>query len=123
MWRPTGESAGNPLTLDGGTYAGDMEPLVFLLAAVLATGLALWAGFRTMTTRRPGPSGTADALGNFIDVFDPARARADRDLASRRHMGAVLPAPDDDEHASRVDLQRGVARIRPPRRGGPHGDG
>ena len=51
-----------------------------------------------LTERRSGASSaTGGALGNFIDVFDPARARADRDLMSRRHQGEAAPAPDDDE--------------------------
>jgi hypothetical protein len=91
-----------------------VEVLVFLGAGAAVVGLALWAGYRTLMSPGPRSSGAADALGNFIEVFDPARARADRDLASRRHMGAVLPSPDDDEHASYVDLRRGVARIRRP---------
>jgi hypothetical protein len=102
----------DPLTLVGDPYAVEMEPVVFLLAGVAVLGLALWAGHRSLMAPRSGTSGTADALGSFIDVFDPARARADRDLASRRHMGAVVPSPDDDERRSRVDLQRGTARIR-----------
>ena len=44
------------------------------------------------------------ALGNFIDVFDPARARADRDLDSREHQGEIIPSPDDDDRPVRVDL-------------------
>jgi hypothetical protein len=100
-----------------------VEVLVFLGVGVAVVGLALWAGYRTMTGSRAGASGTADALGSFIDVFDPARARADRDLASRRHMGAVVPSPDDDEHPVRVDLRRGVALIRRPRPAGPPGGG
>ena len=52
------------------------------------------------------------ALGNFIDVFDPARARADRDLDSKEHQGEVLPSPDDDDLPVRVDLESGRAPVK-----------
>ena len=60
-----------------------------------------------------------DALGSFIDVFDPARARADRDLESHKNTGEVLPSPDEDEDDGHphwtLDLHRGEVRIRPAR--------
>lgn len=90
---------------------------VFTAAGSAVAVLVLWAGHRMLTHRGAHASGTADALGSFIDVFDPARARADRDLESRRHMGEVLPSPDDDpDHPHwTVDLHRGRATLRRPR--------
>jgi hypothetical protein len=87
--------------------------LVFGAAALLVLGLVLWAGHRMVSERRSGTStATAGALGNFIDVFDPARARAERDLDSREHQGEALPSPDDADLPVRVDLESGTARIR-----------
>lgn len=45
---------------------------------------------------RASMGGFADALGNLIDVFDPAQARAEREKAHERHRGEVTPSPDDD---------------------------
>jgi hypothetical protein len=87
--------------------------IVFGSAGVLVLALVLWAGHRMLIQRRSDTSSaTADALGNFIDVFDPARARADRDLDSREHQGEVLPSPDDADLPVRIDLDSGTARIR-----------
>ena len=64
-----------------------------------------------VTERRNGASSASGgALGNFIDVFDPARARADRDLDSKEHQGEILPAPDDHDLPVTVDLESGTAR-------------
>jgi hypothetical protein len=51
---------------------------VFGLAGVIVLGLVVVAAGQRFL--RPGrrSSGMADSLGNFIDVFDPARARAIR---------------------------------------------
>jgi hypothetical protein len=87
--------------------------IVFACAGLLVLALVLWAGHRMVTERRSGTStATAGALGNFIDVFDPARARADRDLDSKEHQGEVLPSPDDADLPVRIDLDSGTARIR-----------
>jgi hypothetical protein len=92
---------------------------MLLVAVVVATlvvcGLVMWAGTRMLTAPGPRSSGAADALGNFIDVFDPARARADRDLESHKNMGEVLPSPDDDHPVWKVDLHRNRVRIPRPR--------
>jgi hypothetical protein len=91
--------------------------LVFAAAGLLVLGLVVRAGHRMVTARRSGSSGaTAGALGNFIDVFDPARARADRDLQSKDHQGDVLPSPDDHDQPLSVDLDAGTARVRRPER-------
>lgn len=81
--------------------------------------LAAWAGHRALVRADGSGSGTADALGNFIDVFEPARARAARDLREHEHAGPVTPVPDPDDQDERpVRLQLGpdgrprTARIR-----------
>ena len=86
--------------------------LVFGLAGVIVLGLVVVAAGQRLL--RPGrrTSGMADSLGNFIDVFDPARARADRDLKSHDNQGAVIPNPDGDDKPVEVDLVKGTARIR-----------
>ncbi len=90
-----------------------MTAIVFGAAGFLVLALVLWAGHRMVTEHRSGTSSaTAGALGNFIDVFDPARARADRDLESKEHQGEVLPSPDDADLPVSVDLASGRARIR-----------
>ena len=92
-----------------------MTGLVFGAAALLLLGLVFWAGHRMLTEQRDGTSSmTAGALGSFIDVFDPARARADEDLQSKEHQGDVLPSPDEADLPVRVDLDKGTARIRKP---------
>ncbi|WP_436699214.1 hypothetical protein [Nocardioides sp. BYT-33-1] len=85
---------------------------VFGGAGLALLVLVVLAGNRTL--RRGGPTGTgmADGMGNFIDVFDPARARADRDLRSHDDQGVVTPNPDDDDRPVRVDLGKGVVRVR-----------
>jgi hypothetical protein len=85
---------------------------VFGVAGLLVLALVVWAGHRMVTEHRDGTGGAADALGNFIDVFDPARARADRDLDSKEHQGEVIPSPDDDDLPVRVDLDSGTARVK-----------
>jgi len=90
----------------------DVTGLVFGVAGLSVLALVLRAGHRLVTEQRDGASGAADALGNFIDVFDPARARADRDLDSKEHQGEVVPSPDDADLPVRVDLDSGTARIR-----------
>lgn len=89
-----------------------MTGIVLGLAGVLLLGLVVWAGHRMVTGARDATAGAADALGNFIDVFDPARSRADQDLKSKEHQGDVLPSPDDNDLPVRVDLDNGTARIR-----------
>lgn len=82
------------------------------VALVLVTALITVVGHRMLTSDGPRSSGMSDGLGAFIDVFDPARARADRDLDSHKNMGEVLPSPDDEDHPVwTVDLQRNRVRI------------
>ena len=89
-----------------------MTVAVFLGAGVLLLVLVVVSGNRVLRSDGPVSSGMADGLGTFIDVFDPARARADRDLKSHDNQGAVTPNPDDDDRPVRVDLDRGVAKVR-----------
>lgn len=88
--------------------------LVLVGAGLLLLVLVVVAGNRILRTGGPASSGMADGLGSFIDVFDPARARADQDLRSHRNQGAVIPNPEDDEPPVVVDLVKKVARIRRP---------
>ncbi|AIY18237.1 hypothetical protein GUY44_23615 [Pimelobacter simplex] len=85
---------------------------VFAGAGLVLLVLVVVAGHRTLRNGGAGSSGMADGLGSFIDVFDPARARADRDLKSHDNQGTVTPNPDDDDRPVQVDLSKGVARIR-----------
>lgn len=73
--------------------------VMFVVVAVLTllTVLAVWSlqrGAGRDGARRGGSIG--DAMGNFIDVFDPAQSRAARDLQEQRHTGPVTPVPDPD---------------------------
>jgi hypothetical protein len=86
--------------------------LVLSLAGLLLLVLVVAAGTRILRHHDGAGSGASDALGSFIDVFDPARARADRDLDSREHQGEVIPSPGDDDRPVRVDLSKGTVRIR-----------
>ncbi|NYI43360.1 hypothetical protein BJ993_000440 [Nocardioides aromaticivorans] len=89
---------------------------VFVGAGLLLLVLVVVAGNRVLRSDNPVSSGMADGLGSFIDVFDPARARADRDLKSHDNQGVVTPNPDDDDDRPvRVDLDRRVAKVRKPR--------
>jgi hypothetical protein len=101
--------------------------LVLAGVAVVASGilvLLLSRWLQSEGARQAGSSGVADAFGNFIDVFDPARARADRDLKEHHNAGPVTRTPDDEDD-DQVTLIPGpdglprTARIRrqqPPRR-------
>jgi hypothetical protein len=93
-----------------------VEALAFVVAGALVLGVLGWAGHRMLVSDRPpGSGGASDALGNFIDVFDPARARADRDLESKEHQGEVAPSPDDDDQPVSIDVARMRATVRMPR--------
>lgn len=86
--------------------------LVVGVALALATVLVVVVGHRMLTSDAPHSSGMSDGLGTFIDVFDPARARADRDLESHKNMGEVLPSPEDEDRPVwQVDLRRNVVRV------------
>ncbi len=88
---------------------------MFVVAGALVLALLAWAGHRMLVSERPpGSGGASDALGSFIDVFDPARARADRDLQSQEHQGEVVPSPDDEDPPVSIDTVRMRATVRGP---------
>lgn len=89
-----------------------MTIAVFAIAGLVVLALVVLAGHRILRSDNGVGGGFADGLGSFIDVFDPARARADRDLKSHDNQGAVIPNPDEDDRPVEVDLVKGTARIR-----------
>lgn len=89
-----------------------MTVAVFAIAGLVVLALVIMAGHRILRSDNGVGSGFADGLGSFIDVFDPARARADGDLKSHNNQGAVIPNPDEDDRPVEVDLVKGTARIR-----------
>lgn len=86
--------------------------LVLAGGALVLFVLVVLAGNRVLRSGGATSGGMADGLGSFIDVFDPARARADQDLKSHQNQGAVIPNLEDDEPPVVVDLVKKVARIR-----------
>jgi len=93
-----------------------MDVVVIVVVTVLVLGLVALAGTRLLRSGSKRGSGMHNALGNFIDVFDPSRSRAEEDLKSREHSGPVIPSPDDDDPPVVVDLDAGHAKIRRPRK-------
>jgi len=84
-----------------------------LVVPVVVLALVAWAGHRMLRDGARGGGAMSDSLGNFIDVFDPAKARADRELEAEKHSGPVVPSPDDDKDlAVQLDLTAGTAQIR-----------
>ncbi len=74
--------------------------IAIIVAAVVVPLLSHW--LQSPGARAAASSGTADALGNFIDVFDPARAKADRDLKEHHNAGPVTRTPDDGDDPVRL---------------------
>ena len=74
------------------------------VAMVLLTAVAVIRMQRSLDRPggRQGLGSVGDALGNFIDVFDPGQARAQRDLKHEEHKGPVTPSPDDDDDPVRL---------------------
>src|SRR5689334_19660070 len=88
--------------------------MVTVLSLVIGAGLlalCLWAGMRLLRTPGTRSGGMVDGLGNFIDVFDPARARSDRGLKEQLGKTEVSPSPDDHDQPVTIDLVRNVARV------------
>jgi hypothetical protein len=83
-----------------------MDQLWWIVPGALTIALLTWAGHRALMSANGSGSGIADAMGNFIDVFEPARARAARDLQDHQNQGPVAPVPDDEDDAP-VRLVRG----------------
>jgi hypothetical protein len=72
--------------------------LVMGIAFVLVGGLLLAVmGHRGLRQGGSGSSGTADAFGSFIDVFDPGQARATREIKRHHDAGPVSRTPDDQD--------------------------
>ena len=90
--------------------------IALLVTAVLVPLLSHW--LQSPGARAAASSGTADALGSFIDVFDPGRARADRDLKEHHNAGPVTRTPDDEDDPVRLipgpDGRPRVVTIRKP---------
>ncbi len=88
---------------------------MFGAAGVLVLCLVVWAGHRMVRNPAPNAGGMGDGLGSFIDVFDPARARADEDLKSKENQNEIVPRPeDDDDQPIRIDHRTMRAHIRRP---------
>ncbi|MEI2712618.1 MAG: hypothetical protein V9G04_04805 [Nocardioides sp.] len=75
-----------------------MLALVFAIA-FLVVGLIVVAalGGRMIRNAGAGSAGLGDAFGNMIDVFDPGKARQQRDIKEHFNQGPVTRTPDDDE--------------------------
>jgi hypothetical protein len=74
-----------------------MVVAAWALGTAAFLGVVLWVSHRMLVTGAGGSTGMADALGSFIDVFDPARKNADLAMKSLKNQGAVTPSPDDDD--------------------------
>jgi len=89
------------------TVAGVVLAVLGIVVALLAV---IVIGHRMI-----GSEGTTsvytDGMGSIMNVFDPARERADEDLRSHKQQGEVLPTPDDG-YPVEVDLKGGVVRFR-----------
>jgi hypothetical protein len=76
--------------------------VVTAVAVLVVTVLVFVVSHHTLRSAGSQGAGMADAFGNFVDVFDPARSRADQDLKSFENQGEVLPSPDDDDRPMRI---------------------
>ena len=83
-----------------------MAALWWIAPGLLVLGLAVLAGHRALTRADGSGAGIADAFGNFIDVFEPARARAARDLKDHENIGPIAPSPDDDDDEALLRILR-----------------
>ncbi|MAS55254.1 hypothetical protein [Nocardioides sp.] len=91
--------------------------IVVIGTIVLGLPLLVWVSHRMLTTAHrdgTGGSGGSDAFGAIVDVFEPARARADADLESHKTMRQPLPAPGDDPGPPQI-IDGTSIRIRRPR--------
>ena len=92
-----------------------MIHVVIGAAGVVVLLLVVWAGHRMLRNPTGTGAGAADGMGVFIDVFDPGRARADRDLKSKDNETQVVPSPSDEHHPIQIDHVAMQARIRRPK--------
>ncbi len=84
-----------PLCSPGLGHNGVMWVFV---AGVLGTAGAVAAvllGHRTLAQSTRSSAVVADAMSGLVDVFEPARARATRDLEAFERAGPVTPVPED----------------------------
>ena len=88
--------------------------VVFGAAGALLLVLVVWAGHRMLRNPTGTGAGVADGMGVFVDVFDPARARADRDLKSKDNETQVVPSPGGDGHPIQIDAATMRAMIKRP---------
>ncbi|MFN8194762.1 MAG: hypothetical protein U0R80_10840 [Nocardioidaceae bacterium] len=73
--------------------------VLICVVGLLVVAAVVWRLSRWMQSPDAwsGGSHTADAFGNFIDVFDPGRSRGERDLQEHHNAGPVTRAPDDED--------------------------
>lgn len=88
--------------------------VVLVLAGTLVLGLFVVIGNRMLREGGGAGGGAADGMGGFVDAFDPARARAERDLESKDNQGEVAPVPLDHDLPVAVDLTANRVTIRRP---------
>jgi hypothetical protein len=89
--------------------------VVFGAVGVVLLLLVVWAGHRMLRNPSGTGGGVADGMGVFVDVFDPARARADRDLKSKDNETQVVPSPEGEDHPIQINHLTMKARIRRPK--------
>ena len=88
--------------------------MLVISGVVLGVLLAAWSGTRMLRSGEMSGGGAADMLGGAIDVFDPGKSRADRDLAEEQNKSEIVPSPDPLDRPLRVDLRTGRATVRRP---------
>lgn len=88
-----------------------MTIAAWVIAGVVVLAVVIVAGHR-MIGSESNTSTFTDGMGSFMNVFDPARERADEDLRSHKQQGEVAPTPDGDGHPVEIDLLRGTARFK-----------
>ena len=84
-------------------------------AGVALLLLVVWAGHRMLRNPAGTGGGVADGMGVFVDAFDPARSRADRDLKSKDNETQVVPSPSDEDHPIQIDHAAMQVRVRRPK--------
>ncbi len=75
------------------------------IGILVVTWCAVWLYQGHVATRHKGLNSTADALSNFIDVFHPEQARAQRALREV-HSKTIAPTPDDEGDPVRLMTDR-----------------
>lgn len=68
-----------------------------LMVLVTVVGLGWFQRSLDKPGGRDGLGSIGDAFGNLIDVFEPAQARASRELKRHLDAGAVTRSPDDED--------------------------